>query len=177
MAVSKNEQVFTVSVAAQLADMHAQTVRQYDRIGLVVAKRTRGGGRRYSLADVDALRRVQRLSQEEGINLAGIARIIELERAVEKAMAENERLRATATGLKNALDVVQADIEARAEQDTRVFAASSTGEITVAKNVALLRRQLWEAAKRRRTEHTRSSGRDIVVWEPRELLALLEDDE
>src|SRR4051812_23617293 len=59
--------------------MHAQTLRQYDRLGLVTPGRTGGGGRRYSDRDVRLLREIQRLSQDEGVNLAGIKRIIELE--------------------------------------------------------------------------------------------------
>src|SRR6188472_2848183 len=73
--------VFVISVAAQLAGMHAQTLRQYDRLGLVSPSRTRGGGRRYSGRDVAMLREVQRLSQE-GVSLAGIQRILELENQV-----------------------------------------------------------------------------------------------
>ncbi|GGL27337.1 MerR family transcriptional regulator [Nocardia jinanensis] len=69
---------FVISVAAQLAGMHAQTLRTYDRLGLVTPQRTSGGGRRYSERDVELLREVQRLSQDEGVNLAGIKRIIEL---------------------------------------------------------------------------------------------------
>nr|WP_221201347.1 MerR family transcriptional regulator [Geodermatophilus sabuli] len=63
--------------------MHAQTLRQYDRLGLVSPGRTPGGGRRYSPRDVALLREVQRLSQEDGVNLAGIKRIIDLESQVE----------------------------------------------------------------------------------------------
>ncbi len=63
--------------------MHAQTLRQYDRLGLVTPQRTSGGGRRYTSHDVDLLREVQRLSHEEGVNLAGIKRIIELTNQVE----------------------------------------------------------------------------------------------
>src|SRR5690606_11131404 len=70
--------VFVISVAAELAGMHAQTLRQYDRLGLVVPRRTRGGGRRYSARDIAMLREVQRLSQE-GVSLAGIERIMDLE--------------------------------------------------------------------------------------------------
>jgi MerR family transcriptional regulator/heat shock protein HspR len=77
-----SEQVFVISVAAQLAGMHPQTLRQYDRLGLVTPVRTGGGGRRYSARDVELLREVQRLSQEEGVNLAGIKRVIELENQV-----------------------------------------------------------------------------------------------
>ncbi len=75
--------VFVISVAAELAGMHAQTLRQYDRLGLVTPGRTVGGGRRYSTRDVALLREVQRLSQDEGVNLAGIKRIIELESHVD----------------------------------------------------------------------------------------------
>ena len=79
--------VFVISVAAELAGMHAQTLRQYDRLGLVSPGRTAGGGRRYSPRDVALLREVQRLSQEDGVNLAGIKRIIELESRVEALQA------------------------------------------------------------------------------------------
>src|SRR4051812_49501309 len=71
--------VFVISVAAQLAGMHAQTLRQYDRLGLVTPSRTSGGGRRYSQRDVALLREGQRLSQEEGVSLSGIAPILGLE--------------------------------------------------------------------------------------------------
>jgi len=74
--------VFVISVAATLAGMHAQTLRQYDRLGLVSPSRTRGGGRRYSARDVSLLREVQRLSQQEGVSLAGIQRILDLQREV-----------------------------------------------------------------------------------------------
>jgi MerR family transcriptional regulator, heat shock protein HspR len=74
---------FLISVAAELAGMHAQTLRTYDRLGLVSPRRTSGGGRRYSQHDVELLRQVQRLSQHEGVNLAGIKRIIELTNQVE----------------------------------------------------------------------------------------------
>ena len=70
---------FVISVAAELAGMHPQTLRQYDRLGLVTPARTKGRGRRYSQRDIQRLRDVQRMSQEEGINLAGIRRILGLE--------------------------------------------------------------------------------------------------
>jgi MerR family transcriptional regulator, heat shock protein HspR len=95
--------VFIISVAARLAGMHPQTLRQYDRLGLVQAGRTQGGGRRYSPRDVAMLREIQRLSQEEGVNLAGIKRIIELEQLVAQLqdnVAElEERLTQTARRL------------------------------------------------------------------------------
>ena len=97
--------VFVISVAAQLAGMHAQTLRQYDRLGLVTPGRTGGGGRRYSARDVALLREVQRLSQEEGVNLAGIKRIIELESQVD---ALQMRLAEIADELRRAYVELQA---------------------------------------------------------------------
>jgi len=79
---------FVISVAAQLSGLHAQTLRSYDRMGLVSPGRTSGGGRRYSMRDIVLLREVQRLSQEEGVNLAGIKRIIELENQVDALRAQ-----------------------------------------------------------------------------------------
>jgi MerR family transcriptional regulator, heat shock protein HspR len=76
--------VYVISVAAQLAGMHPQTLRAYDQKGLVSPGRSAGGGRRYSLRDVLALREVQRLSQEEGVNLSGIKRILELDRELRR---------------------------------------------------------------------------------------------
>ena len=83
MASKDDARTFLISVAAELAGMHAQTLRTYDRLGLVSPQRSTGGGRRYSQHDVDLLREVQRLSQDEGVNLAGIKRIIELTNQVE----------------------------------------------------------------------------------------------
>jgi len=74
--------VFVISVAAQLSGLHPQTLRAYDRLGLVSPGRTAGHGRRYSSRDIERLHEVQRLSQEEGINLAGIKRILDLENQV-----------------------------------------------------------------------------------------------
>jgi MerR family transcriptional regulator, heat shock protein HspR len=77
-----NTPVFVISVAAQLSGLHPQTLRAYDRLGLVSPDRAVGRGRRYSSRDIEQLREVQRLSQEEGVNLAGIKRILELENQV-----------------------------------------------------------------------------------------------
>ena len=84
---SEEARTFLISVAAELAGMHAQTLRTYDRLGLVRPERSSGGGRRYSQHDVELLREVQRLSQDEGVNLAGIKRIIELTNQVEALRA------------------------------------------------------------------------------------------
>jgi MerR family transcriptional regulator, heat shock protein HspR len=101
MASKDEARTFLISVAAELAGMHAQTLRTYDRLGLVSPLRSSGGGRRYSQRDVELLREVQRLSQAEGVNLAGIKRIIELSDQVEalrsrlkEMAAEIEMLRA-----------------------------------------------------------------------------------
>lgn len=80
--VHVDEPLYVISVAADMAGMHPQTLRQYDRLGLVKPGRAGGGGRRYSLRDIENLREVQRLSQDEGVNLAGIKRILELEEEV-----------------------------------------------------------------------------------------------
>src|SRR5256885_13570931 len=73
---ASDAKVLVISVAARLAGMHPQTLRQYDRLGLVQPGRAPGGGRRYSARDVEMLREIQRLSQEDGGNLAGIQRNI-----------------------------------------------------------------------------------------------------
>ena len=96
--------VFVISVAAELAGMHAQTLRQYDRLGLVTPGRTPGGGRRYSLRDVAALREVARLSQEEGVNLAGIKRILELENQVDALQSRVAELSAELSRHRSAAD-------------------------------------------------------------------------
>lgn len=93
--------VFVISVAAELAGMHAQTLRTYDRMGLVTPRRTTGGGRRYSRKDVALLRRIQQLSQEEGVNLAGIKAIIELSEENERLRTEVQELRVERERLRN----------------------------------------------------------------------------
>ena len=84
---------FVISVAAELTGMHAQTLRTYDRMGLVSPVRTAGGGRRYSERDIKRLRQVQQLSQEEGVNLAGIKTIIELSERIDQLEGENAQLK------------------------------------------------------------------------------------
>jgi MerR family transcriptional regulator, heat shock protein HspR len=96
---SSDAKVLIISVAARMAGMHPQTLRQYDRLGLVQPGRAAGGGRRYSARDVALLREVQRLSQDEGVNLAGIRRIIDLEQtvgALRERVAELETALSTA---------------------------------------------------------------------------------
>jgi MerR family transcriptional regulator/heat shock protein HspR len=83
--MSDNTPVYVISVAAQLSGLHPQTLRAYDREGLVSPGRSAGGGRRYSLRDVLILREIQRLSQEYGANLLGIKRFLELESELERS--------------------------------------------------------------------------------------------
>ena len=92
--VEPDDKVLLISVAARMAGMHPQTLRQYDRMGLVQPGRTPGGGRRYSPRDVALLREIQRLSQDEGVNLAGIKRIIELEQLVTDLQQRMQELHA-----------------------------------------------------------------------------------
>ena len=84
--------LYVISVAAELSGLHPQTLRQYDRIGLVSPSRAQGRGRRYSLRDIALLRNVSRMVSE-GINLAGIKRIIELESAMSNVAIEVAKLR------------------------------------------------------------------------------------
>ena len=84
--------VYVISVAAELSGMHPQTLRQYDRMGLVSPGRASGRGRRYSLRDIASLRNIQRIVSD-GINLAGIKRIMELESAVANMAIEVAKLR------------------------------------------------------------------------------------
>jgi MerR family transcriptional regulator, heat shock protein HspR len=138
--------VFVISVAAQLAGMHAQTLRQYDRLGLVSPSRTSGGGRRYSGRDVAMLREVQRLSQEEGVSLAGIQRILELENQVEALQARVtelvEELRAHAERAK------------AAAHGARIFAAGTGGEIVAVR------------PGERPPRFGRSATQALVLWDP-----------
>src|SRR4051812_39144228 len=116
--------------------MHAQTLRQYDRLGLVSPGRTPGGGRRYSPRDVALLREVQRLSQEDGVNLAGIKRIIELESRVEALQA----LQARVHELLEELEV----------SETRRIAAEAAVSATYRRDLVSQRRP----------------GSALVVWRP-----------
>jgi MerR family transcriptional regulator/heat shock protein HspR len=94
---SRDHAVYVISVAAELAGMHPQTLRIYERRGLVQPARTQGGNRRYSDIDIDRLRRISDLAAE-GMNLEGIRRVMALENEVERLRAENEQLREMAAG-------------------------------------------------------------------------------
>ncbi|MFJ8040030.1 heat shock protein transcriptional repressor HspR [Kitasatospora sp. NPDC096147] len=109
--------VYVISVAAELSGLHPQTLRQYDRLGLVCPDRTAGRGRRYSARDIQQLREVQRLSQDEGINLAGIKRIIELENQVAALQAKAAELVDALEGAAAALQQREAAVHASYRRD------------------------------------------------------------
>ena len=90
--VSIDRGVFMISVAAELAEMHPQTLRMYEARGLIEPKRSPKGTRLYSQADVERLRRIQQMTAELGLNLAGVERVLELEAQVERARRKNELL-------------------------------------------------------------------------------------
>jgi MerR family transcriptional regulator, heat shock protein HspR len=100
--------VYVISVAAQLSGLHPQTLRAYDRLGLVSPGRAAGRGRRYSLRDILTLREVQRLSQEEGINLSGIKRILELELAERRSRQLLAEMHAEVSQLRAELESTRA---------------------------------------------------------------------
>ncbi|GAB3437721.1 heat shock protein transcriptional repressor HspR [Actinophytocola sediminis] len=127
--------MFVISVAAELAGLHAQTLRGYDRMGLVSPGRTSGGGRRYSMRDIAVLREVQRLSQEQGVNLAGVKRIIELEN-------ETSALRSRVAELTEEL----AAVHAAAEQAAAAIHRSYRNELVpVRQQTALV---VWKPRQR-----------------------------
>ena len=132
--------VYVISVAAQLSGLHPQTLRTYDRLGLVSPGRTAGRGRRYSMRDIVMLREIQRLSQEEGVSLAGIQRILELENHVAQ--------------LRVRLAELSAEVDAmRLAAVGRVFAAGPGGDI-----VAMRPGQ--------RPARGEGSSQALVVWRP-----------
>jgi len=92
MAPKRDHAVYVISVAAELAGVHPQTLRIYERKGLVEPARTQGGSRRYSEEDIELLRRIQELTNE-GHNLEGVRRILELEAEVERLHEEIDALR------------------------------------------------------------------------------------
>lgn len=141
MGLDANAPLFVISVAAELADMHPQTLRQYDRLGLVKPHRAPGKSRRYSQRNVDMLRQVQQLSQE-GVSLEGIRRILELQNQV---AALRDRVRE----LGDELEATRERLRGRPDS-TRVFAAGAAGDV-----VTLARGQ---------RPRPRSSA--LVVWRP-----------
>ncbi|WP_434615770.1 heat shock protein transcriptional repressor HspR [Arthrobacter sp. A5] len=143
MGIDPGIPIFVISVAAELADMHPQTLRQYDRLGLVSPSRAPGRSRRYSQHDVDTLREVQRLSQA-GVSLEGIKRILELENQV-------AALRSRVEELTGELASAGSDARRRRGRDAaRVFAAGLAGDV-----VTLTHGQ-----------RPRPRSQAVVVWRP-----------
>lgn len=100
----KERPVYMIGVAAELAGVHPQTLRIYERKRLVCPQRSGGNTRLYSDADVERLRLIQQLTQDEGINLAGVMRIIELETELEHMRVELDAARARAAALEHAFE-------------------------------------------------------------------------
>lgn len=142
MGFDANAPIFVISVAAELAEMHPQTLRQYDRLGIVSPSRAPGRSRRYSQHDVDMLREVQRLSQE-GVSLEGIKRILELENQV-------AALRSRVAELTEDLAAATTAARRHAPEVARIFAAGLAGDV-----VSLARGKRPSA---------RSQA--VVVWRP-----------
>jgi MerR family transcriptional regulator/heat shock protein HspR len=93
--------VFMISVAAELAEMHPQTLRMYEARGLITPKRSPKNTRLYSQADVERLRRIQQMTSEEGLNLAGVETVLELEHRLERMRNEMARMRRRATEMES----------------------------------------------------------------------------
>ncbi len=104
--------VYVISVAAELTGLHPQTLRQYDRVGLVSPGRTGGGGRRYSLRDIELLREVAELTAS-GIGLEGVRRILELENQVAALRSRNRELRGRVSELQSALEATLTSLQER----------------------------------------------------------------
>lgn len=140
MALDFTQPVFVISVAAELAEMHPQTLRQYDRLGLVTPSRASGKARRYSQMDVEKLRQIQVLSQE-GVSLEGIKRIIQLENQV-------RALQSRVTELSEELD---RELELRRES-SKIFAAGASGDV--------------ERMARGSRPTPRTVSRDLMLYRP-----------
>jgi MerR family transcriptional regulator, heat shock protein HspR len=114
--VSSDRGVFMISVAAELADMHPQTLRMYEQRGLIEPKRSPKGTRLYSQDDVERLRRIQQMTAELGLNLAGVERVLELEEQLERATL---RLKA----LEERSAAMRAEMEREIEEVRKSFRA------------------------------------------------------
>jgi MerR family transcriptional regulator, heat shock protein HspR len=103
--------VFMISVAAELAEMHPQTLRMYEARGLIEPKRSPKGTRLYSQADVDRLRRIQEMTSELGMNLAGVERVFELEDKLDRLQRKVEAMERRSEALEAEIKAREAEIE------------------------------------------------------------------
>src|SRR5918994_4725781 len=101
--VDRRRGVFMISVAAELAEMHPQTLRMYEARGLITPKRSPKNTRLYSQADVERLRRIQQMTNDEGLNLAGVEMVLEMEATVERMRSELARMRKRASEMERRL--------------------------------------------------------------------------
>ncbi|HEX2129746.1 MAG TPA: helix-turn-helix transcriptional regulator [Solirubrobacterales bacterium] len=104
MRVDRKRGVFMISVAAELAEMHPQTLRMYEARGLITPKRSPKNTRLYSYEDVERLRRIQEMTVDEGLNLAGVETVLSLERELERARAEVAKMRKRAAELERKMN-------------------------------------------------------------------------
>jgi MerR family transcriptional regulator/heat shock protein HspR len=98
--IEQDRGVFMISVAAELAEMHPQTLRMYEARGLITPKRSPKNTRLYSPADVERLRRIQQMTNEEGLNLAGVETVLDLEQRLERMRSELAKMRKRATAME-----------------------------------------------------------------------------
>jgi len=123
ISIDEEQGVFMISVAAELADMHPQTLRIYETKGLIEPKRSPKNTRLYSRRDVERLRRIQRMTGEQGLNLAGVEAVLELERQLETLRAELKRTRARAQEMERRLVRALARAEARSNTEIIPYGA------------------------------------------------------
>ena len=109
--VEHDRGVFMISVAAELAEMHPETLRMYEARGLIEPKRSPKGTRLYSQADVERLRRIQEMTTEFGMNLAGVERVFELELQLERMQRKLEAMERRSEQLQVEIDARSAEIE------------------------------------------------------------------
>jgi MerR family transcriptional regulator/heat shock protein HspR len=136
LEVSSDRGVFMISVAAELAEMHPQTLRMYEARGLIEPKRSPKGTRLYSQEDVERLRRIQAMTNELGLNLAGVERVLDLEAKLERAQAKVDALEQRAEELK---DEVERLMAARDKLRGELVPLKHTGALIPAKDAAAFR--------------------------------------
>ena len=134
--VSADRAVFMISVAAELAEMHPQTLRMYEARGLIAPKRSPKGTRLYSQADVDRLRRIQELTAEAGMNLAGVERVFELEDKLQSMSRKVRGLEARAAELTAEVERLEA---LRRELRAEIVPYARGGELVVRKDLERVR--------------------------------------